>query len=546
GFGRSPTDAMSAWNGTSWVSLTPSVRPSPRTGAAMATDRNRNRVVLFGGRTNTGYLGDTWEWDGSQWLQMVVAAPPSPRETTLAFDPLTQRVTMTGSLDSWAPATDCWEWDGAQWTPRPPLPVQDLARAFEDGATLSVLIGNGVWRATPTGWTQVFAAEEPSRIEYPAMAYDPTRSETLAVTTAPRGGTWRWNGAWQFVTAGGPGERRRAALAPLGTDVVLFGGIGSSTSPAQVFDDTWLWNGQAWSSLALPVRPPARHSHSMVATNNGVLLFGGQGVLSTFGDTWRFDGISWTNVTPPNSPGARARPSMAYDPLRARVVLYGGQWPWQFNALDDTWEWDGNNWSQVATSLLFPSSSWYPVPLVFDAARGTAVLAAGDQLYDWNGSTWSNPQFLANATGGVGVYDLARQRFVTWSVSTRVLTATPATATVTAQSCGNDPDLRLFGRAALGTTCAVHGEGLASAPAFVAFGLQSQVQNLAPGCDRLVSVDAASFVLLDPAGRFDVALSVPMAPAFRGLDLFAQAAVVDGGPIGGVSVSGALHLVIGD
>ena len=541
-----PTDSMFAWNGTSWTQLNPAIRPAPRTGAAMATDLVRNRVVLFGGRDNGGYLGDTWEWDGSQWQQFAPAVAPSPRETTMAYDPVAQRVVLIGSQDLWSPASDCWEWDGAQWSPRPAAPAIGVQRAYDDGTALTLLVGAAVYRATPTGWTQVFTPDELPGVDYPAITYDLTRGETLAVTSGPRGGTWRWNGAWNFVTASGPGARRRAALAPLGTDVVLFGGIGSSTSPAQLFDDTWSWNGQSWASLSLSPRPSARHGHAMVTTNNGVLLFGGQDLLSTLGDTWRFDGVAWTDVTPANSPGGRVRPGMAFDPVRQRVVLYGGQAPWQQAALDDTWEWNGSTWSQVAPGVLYPMFSWSPLPLVFDGSRGQVVLADSDRLYGWNGVAWSNPQFLSTSTTGVGVYDAARQRIVTWSVDTRVLSTTPAAATVTAQACGSSPDLRLFGRAALGTTSEVHAEGMPGAPAFVVFGLQAQVQNLAPGCNRLISTDAARFVLLDPVGCGDVHLPVPDLPAFRGLHLFAQVAVVDGGPVSGVSVSGALNLVLGD
>lgn len=544
GDNTAPTDSMCAWNGTSWVPLAAPVRPSPRTGAAMATDRARNRVVLFGGRGSNGLFGDTWEWDGSTWQQRSVTAPPSPRQTTMAFDASTQRVVMTGNLDAWAPDIDCWSWDGVQWTPRASLPSPGAHRAFDAGGTLLVTIGNEVWRSTGTGWTQVFAVDELSNRDYPAIAYDPTRRETLAVTTAPRGGTWRWNGNWQFVTATGPGDRRRAAIAPLGNNMVLFGGSG--TTSMQLFDDTWLWNGQSWTSLSFASRPPARHGHTMVTTNNKILLFGGEDLLSTFGDTWCFDGVVWSQLAPTAFPGNRSQPSMAFDPLRQRVVLYGGQGSQQFAAFDDTWEWDGTTWAQVESTLLQPTTPWLPLPLVFDSSRAQVVLANQSHLYGWNGSAWSNPQHLTGAAIGVGVFDVVRQSLVTWSVSTRVLTSNPATASIAAQACGNQPDLRLFGRAALGTTSSVHIEGLPGAPAFIVFGLQPQLQNLAPGCDRMVSIDAVHFVLLDGAGRFDKALAVPLHRAFVGMNLQAQVAVVDGGPVSGVSVSGALRLVLGD
>jgi len=40
-----------------WLLATPAVSPLARRGHAMAYDRAQGRVVLFGGRTDSGYLG---------------------------------------------------------------------------------------------------------------------------------------------------------------------------------------------------------------------------------------------------------------------------------------------------------------------------------------------------------------------------------------------------------------------------------------------------------------------------------------------------------
>lgn len=57
------------WNGTTW-SLQAGTGPSARGGAAMSYDRDRDRVVLFGGATAaSALLADTWEWSGTGWTQ---------------------------------------------------------------------------------------------------------------------------------------------------------------------------------------------------------------------------------------------------------------------------------------------------------------------------------------------------------------------------------------------------------------------------------------------------------------------------------------------
>jgi hypothetical protein len=62
-------------------------------------------------------------------------------------------------------------------------------------------------------------------------------------------------------------------------------------------------------------------------------------------DTWEWDGQAWTQVED-TGPSDRTRPALAYDSTRSRVVLFGGEGAG--GPLGDTWEWDGDEWTQVA------------------------------------------------------------------------------------------------------------------------------------------------------------------------------------------------------
>jgi hypothetical protein len=42
----------------------------------MAYDAARGQVVLFGGYDGSGYLNDTWVWDGTNWVQKFPATVP--------------------------------------------------------------------------------------------------------------------------------------------------------------------------------------------------------------------------------------------------------------------------------------------------------------------------------------------------------------------------------------------------------------------------------------------------------------------------------------
>lgn len=59
-----------------------------------------------------------------------------------------------------------------------------------------------------------------------------------------------------------------------------------------------------------------------------------------------WDGKQWTQIrTVGPTPGRRDLHVMVYDAARNRTVLHGGTGE---KVLDDTWEWDGKGWLQVA------------------------------------------------------------------------------------------------------------------------------------------------------------------------------------------------------
>ena len=100
------------------------------------------------------------------------------------------------------------------------------------------------------------------------------------------------------------------------------------------------------------------------------VLFGGIGD-SAFNDTWEWDGESWTQVSS-TGPSRRYNTSMAHDERRGVSVLFGG-----FddeNALGDTWEWDGNSWTQVSVGGP-PARHVYA--MAYDSRRGVVVLFGG-------------------------------------------------------------------------------------------------------------------------------------------------------------------------
>ncbi len=101
-------------DGDVWRDLTPAdpaSSPTARVFPAMTYDGSRQRVVLFGGNAlGAGALGDTWEWDGNTWRQIIATGPqPNPRQqAVMAYDWDRQQTVLSGGQER-NEARDTWE-----------------------------------------------------------------------------------------------------------------------------------------------------------------------------------------------------------------------------------------------------------------------------------------------------------------------------------------------------------------------------------------------------------------------------------------------------
>ncbi|MEO6594271.1 MAG: hypothetical protein ABIP94_05920, partial [Planctomycetota bacterium] len=201
--------------------------------------------------------------------------------------------------------------------------------------------------------------------------------------------------------------------------LVLFGG----TAPGGSLQDTWEWNGLTWTSPLLLVKPPARWGHAMAFDRvRGVtVLYGGvaTGSQNFFGDLWEWNGTAWQQIAATNAPGPRLNPSMAFDCVHAKVLLYGGSVPVVGSGsitVNDTWSWDGSSWQQHQPATP-PTLRDGPI-LVCDSARQRVVLVggtAGDPfVWEWDGQQW-NMKVLAppsERNSHMAAYDSVNRRVV--------------------------------------------------------------------------------------------------------------------------------------
>jgi hypothetical protein len=193
-----------------------SVGPPPRAEAAIAYDRDRGRIVLFGGYRRvagvTQRLGDTWEWDGDQWKEVAVDGPTPRNSAAMTYDEHKRSVVLFGGP---GPSNETWEWDGHRWTP-------------------------------------LRAGDVPGRFN-PVMIYDIEREAVVRFggwTGKERvGDTWTLgHGGWLRLDVAGPPARNHAAIAydRQRRRAVLFGGHDG----VNIFGDTWEWDGATWTRVA--------------------------------------------------------------------------------------------------------------------------------------------------------------------------------------------------------------------------------------------------------------------------------------------------------
>ncbi len=438
------------WDGSVWhemESLT--APPEPRWGHAMVYDEARQVTLMVGGTEDPAaeeYYGGTWSWNGIQWDLISDGGQPRVYHR-MVWDPLNQKVILFGGTTRLPRPTDrsTYVWDGTDWTqiqcpgtdvkPRsgPGLawdPVNQRmmmmgGHYYPTNGDPSIYLSDMLWFDGEC-WQPYDLPESPSpRLDF-SIAYDPIRKVTLL-----HGGidyddfsylrdSWAWDGStWSFA-GDEPPKRRWAAMAydPNNQGIIMYGGLHDVGT---FIHDMWLWNG-TWSEIELEsLNPGQRRHHQMVfdPTRNNVILFGGYSYENNeyMNDTWLWDGVNWTEVTPGNpNPEPRYGHCMAYDPRFEQIVLFGGQD--RDHSYTDTWAWDGASWLDVTPEANSPDYDGYH-GLSYDEKLETILLTdikRDSRSYSWDGCNWHMlPKSIYGGVGGGGrVFDSNRGRTVTF------------------------------------------------------------------------------------------------------------------------------------
>jgi len=417
--------ALSLAGTPAWTRLTPSgTPPSARDGHSAIYDPARDRMVVFGGYYFDGwfphYFNDVWALSLAgtpAWTQLTPSGtPPSGRcRHSAIYDPVRDRMLVFGGFfpsvnDVWAlslAGTPAWTRLSPSGTP-PSVrgghsaiydPVRDRMVVF-GGVDASNSQLNDVWALSLVGtpaWTQLSpSGTPPSARDGHSAIYDPVRDRMVVF-----GGYSSFsflNDVWALSLAGTPAWTR---LTPSGTPpstraghsaiydsvrdrMVVFGGYSGSD-----LNDVWalsLAGPPAWTQLTTSGTPPsARYSHSAIYDpgRDRMVVFGGGNSISPYylNDVWALSLAgppAWTQLIPSGTlPTARDLHSAIYDPVRDRMVVFGGHDG--TNGRNDVWALSLAGtpaWTQLTPSGT-PPSARYDHSAIYDPVRDRMVVLGG-------------------------------------------------------------------------------------------------------------------------------------------------------------------------
>ena len=249
--------------------------------------------------------------------------------------------------------SETWEWSGSRWRLLPQTGLDgliDAGFAYAPGSQKMVAFGG----ATP----EFFCNDQGTGLTLCGSDLYSLKNGTRVYENDGSGWTQRG-------LSGAPRPRLRPGMSTFGAGVLVFGGRAmlldalakavdgsSNTQNAPPFpdslatdllNDTWLFDGKSWKSIAVSNPPPAQEQAKLVydTRRKRAVLVGGNSVpapelanppilgLDTF-SLWEFDGVDWVQRFEPGDsrlPASfqkRRGVATVWHPVRQTTILFGG------------------------------------------------------------------------------------------------------------------------------------------------------------------------------------------------------------------------------
>lgn len=476
--------ALSLSGTPTWSLITPlNGPPVARERHTAVYDTRRHCMWVFGGYSTT-YLNDVWgmSLDGSPNFWGELGAHGTPMRWLAGhcavYDSTTDCMVVYGGISFGLEYAEVWSlsfWTAAWTRLTDGLATGPAARsgqrAVNDQGLMLVFGGylqyggaaSDVWvtglGGTPS-WSQPLPPGSLPARTRPTMVYDNLRQRAVIV------GGWNYgllDDAWAIGSAGRalfditppgsppPGRAGHTVIYdPVSRRLVLYGGFPN---------DLWTFDLAAdqWSRLPAGGAPPAwRSEHTAVCdpVRSRMIVFGGRqpGITTGSNDLWQLTlgpNPQWSPLTATGGPpAARYLHSAIYDPVRDRMIVFGGFGPQGY--VRDIWALSLGGtpaWSQIVPqSMPDAVNARYGHTAIYDPYGDRMLVFGGDDNLDYGrGETWGlvlsgTPVWTrvapasgpAERGGHTAIYDATRERMViyggpyrhdTWALS---LSGTPA------------------------------------------------------------------------------------------------------------------------
>lgn len=397
-----------------WMKLSiPDPLPAARTEHIAGYDDANDRLIVFGGRSESSHFNDVWVLEHATaaegppaWIPLTpTGTPPSPRRLAVAgYDPTSNRLIVFGGVDgSNKIVMDLWVLTHAnglggtpQWTPLAMNGVPSFRSAV-----------SGVFDPAQNRLT-VFGG---------VVCHDTSCTANAETWTLANANGLAGTPGWTQIPASGPSPRynHSAVLDPDGA-MMVFGGERSTQftpDPSMRSDETWILlpNASTWSQSAVSPAPPARAWHTawLDPTSRRMGIYGGVDRANTLMlDVWLrrpkpAAPAEWVPLATGFPKPFRSAFASGYSPSRNRLVIFGG-WVGRNQRTNDAWVLRNANGaasapvasvSVVAAENTVCAGNWIWLVAEAKAASGEPIEGA---VIEW---TTSDPEIAEPTSDGL-------------------------------------------------------------------------------------------------------------------------------------------------
>jgi T5SS/PEP-CTERM-associated repeat protein len=314
-----PANAQTAFR---WSLVPTPTAPSPRISCAMAYDKDRGVTVLAGGDPIGNAFNDTWEFDGTTWTRNAAGDLPAPTTgASMAFDPVRHRMVLFGggqSFQSVSQSTATYNFSAAaggwRWTGAAVLSAPEMCNYWGTGtawnpkgqgqmATFGGLCGSGDYSRLPF---VLNSATNQWEVRNPLPGGTSVGRRSMGMCSFP---------GFPLPSAPNPGS-----IIPPGVLII------NGTGPGGDFRQLLHFDGTAFADHTAPPIASRDCAAACDESTGRVVLYGGPGETTTqiyHNTVWNAPGVTGADFVIGGNPGPATRPGLVFDSAHNQFVLFG-------------------------------------------------------------------------------------------------------------------------------------------------------------------------------------------------------------------------------